>query len=75
MTDTAQDPSFSVQPGDVLDGKFRVDRVLGEGGMGVVVAATHVALGQRVAIKFMLPRALASADNVARFEREARAVV
>ena len=75
MPETAADPTLSVQPGDVLDGKFRVDRILGEGGMGIVVAATHVALGQRVALKFMLPRALASADNVARFEREARAVV
>jgi serine/threonine-protein kinase len=75
MSETSQDSPLSVQPGQVLDGKFRVDRVLGEGGMGVVVAATHVALGQRVAIKFMLPRALASADNVARFEREAKAVV
>jgi serine/threonine-protein kinase len=75
MSETEQNSPLSVQPGQILDGKFRVDRVLGEGGMGVVVAATHVALGQRVAIKFMLPRALASADNVARFEREARAVV
>lgn len=74
MTESSND-LLSVKPGDVLDGKFRVDRVLGEGGMGVVVAATHLALGQRVALKFMLPRALASADNVARFEREARAVV
>jgi serine/threonine protein kinase len=75
MSETVHDSPLSVQPGQVLDGKFRVDRVLGEGGMGVVVAATHIALGQKVAIKFMLPRALASADNVARFEREARAVV
>ncbi|MEO8876266.1 MAG: serine/threonine-protein kinase, partial [Polyangiaceae bacterium] len=75
MPETADDPTLSVKPGDVLDGKFRVDRILGEGGMGIVVAATHVALGQKVALKFMLPRALASADNVARFEREARAVV
>ncbi len=64
-----------VQPGDVLVGKYRVERVLGVGGMGVVVAATHLQLDQRVALKFMLPAALASGDAVARFLREARAVV
>jgi serine/threonine protein kinase len=36
--------------GTVLAGKYRVDRLLGEGGMGVVVAATHVALKQPVAL-------------------------
>ena len=58
--------------GHVLAGKYRVERVLGEGGMGVVVAATHLALGQRVAIKFLRPGALANAKAVGRFEREAR---
>src|SRR2546423_1375267 len=64
-----------VHPGDVLSGKFRVERVLGVGGMGVVVAATHLQLGQLVALKFMLKQALQFPDNVARFEREARAAV
>jgi serine/threonine-protein kinase len=71
---TLTDP-VSVQPGDVLDGKFRIERVLGEGGMGIVVAATHIALGQLVALKFMLPHAMKHPENVARFEREARAAV
>ena len=64
-----------VKPGDVLSAKFRVERVLGVGGMGVVVAATHLQLGQLVALKFMLKQALQYPDNVARFEREARAAV
>jgi serine/threonine-protein kinase len=64
-----------VQPGDVLLGKYRVDRVLGVGGMGVVVAATHLQLGQPVALKFMLVDALASAEAAERFLREARAAV
>jgi tRNA A-37 threonylcarbamoyl transferase component Bud32 len=64
-----------VAPGDVLAGKYRVTRVLGIGGMGVVVAATHIQLDTPVALKFMLPEALGSADAVARFLREARAAV
>ena len=63
------------RPGDVLAGKYRVGRVLGEGGMGVVVEAMHLQLRQTVALKFMLPRALANKDAIARFEREARAAV
>ena len=47
--------SIPVGNGDVLAGKYRVDRVLGVGGMGVVVAATHLQLDQKVALKFMLP--------------------
>jgi eukaryotic-like serine/threonine-protein kinase len=64
-----------VQPGQILLGKYRVERVLGVGGMGVVVAATHVNLEERVAIKFLLPEALTSEDTVTRFLREARAAV
>ena len=61
--------------GDVLAGKYRVDRVLGVGGMGMVVAATHLELDQKVALKFMLPAALASEEATDRFLREARAAV
>ncbi|MBM4362537.1 MAG: serine/threonine protein kinase, partial [Deltaproteobacteria bacterium] len=61
--------------GDVLAEKYRVEKVLGVGGMGVVVAAHHVELDERVAIKFMLPEALANSEAVARFAREARAAV
>jgi len=64
-----------VEPGQILIGKYRIERVLGIGGMGVVVAATHVQLAERVAIKFLLPEALYNADAVARFIREARAAV
>ena len=57
-------------------GKYRVERVLGEGGMGVVVAATHLQLlEQRVALKFMLPEALPTPRPSTRFLREARAAV
>ena len=66
-------PEAPVRVGDVIASKYRVDRVLGEGAMGVVVAATHVELGTQVAVKFMLPAALSGADSVERFLREARA--
>ncbi|WP_437476752.1 serine/threonine-protein kinase [Sorangium sp. So ce1014] len=59
--------------GDVLAGKYEVERVLGEGGMGVVVAARHLLLGERVAIKFLLPQTLSRPELVARFLREAQA--
>jgi eukaryotic-like serine/threonine-protein kinase len=58
--------------GDVLAGKYRVDKILGIGGMGMVVAATHLEIDQRVALKFMLP-ASDTPDTSARFLREARA--
>jgi serine/threonine-protein kinase len=59
-------------PGSIVDGRYRVEHVLGEGGMGVVVAARHIGLGELVAIKALLPE-LAAQDNDAlnRFSREA----
>src|SRR5580700_1714734 len=64
-----------VKEGEILDGKYRVDKVLGVGGMGIVVAATHVHLNTRVAIKFLLPAAMGNAQIIERFAREARAAV
>ncbi len=60
------------KPGTILLGKYEVDRVLGRGGMGVVVVAHHIQLRQRVAIKFLHPAAMKNVDVVARFAREAR---
>src|SRR5262245_9148845 len=59
--------------GTIIAGKYRVERVLGQGGMGVVVVANHDELDQKVAIKFLLPEATKDSDWVARFAREARA--
>ena len=58
--------------GSTIAGKYRVDKVLGAGGMGYVFAGMHVALGQKVAIKVLKPTAH-NPEFVARFEREARA--
>ncbi len=65
-------PMAPVSPGDVLAGKYTVERVLGAGGMGVVVQAMHIQLRQRVALKFLLPLAYEASGSVARFLREAR---
>ncbi len=62
-------------PGDVIAAKYQVERVLGVGGMGVVLAARHLQLGQRVAIKFMVEAFAQDARAVERFVREARAAV
>ena len=67
------DERIAVREGDVLVGKYRVERVLGTGGMGIVVAARHLRLEERVAIKFLHPDVLHNTEAVARFEREARA--
>jgi serine/threonine-protein kinase len=64
-----------VAPGTVLAGKYRIDQVLGEGGMGVVVAATDQQLERRVAIKFLLAEYAQHAEAAQRFLREARSAV
>jgi serine/threonine-protein kinase len=69
-TDFASAP---VQPGDVVAGKYRVERVIGSGGMGVVVAARHLALDEPVALKFVLAHQTENREVVERFVREARA--
>jgi serine/threonine protein kinase len=75
VTQGGSNPVAGVAEGQILAGKYRIERILGEGGMGVVVAAHHLQLDERVAIKFLLPGALASSEAVARFAREARAAV
>jgi eukaryotic-like serine/threonine-protein kinase len=61
--------------GAVLAGRYRVERVLGQGGMGVVVKAMHLQLHQPVAMKFLLPEVLGNQQVVQRFLREAQAAV
>ena len=62
-----------VQEGDLLAGKYRVEKVLGFGGMGVVVSAFRTDLEQRVAVKFLGAAAAERPDAAERFRREARA--
>ncbi len=64
-----------LSPGTVVAGKYRVERTLAEGGMGLVVAATHLHLEQRVALKFLRGEVTSLQwDALARFSREAKAV-
>lgn len=58
--------------GDVLDGKYELLRVIGEGGMGTVYEATHLLLGHRVAVKFPHLHLALEPECIARFHREAR---
>src|SRR5690349_15242968 len=69
----AETPGLAIQVGDFIAAKYRVERVLGAGAMGVVVAALHLDLQEVRAIKLMLPSALSDAEAVERFLREARA--
>src|SRR5262249_26390312 len=64
---------LALDVGQILRGKYRIKRVLGEGGMGVVVRATHLRLDRDVAIKMLRPERADDPRFVARFAREARA--
>ena len=62
------------QPGDVIAGKYRIESVLGRGGMGVVYAARHMLSERRVAVKWMEADLQNEPDALDRFVREARAM-
>jgi serine/threonine protein kinase len=66
---------LSVAPGDVLSGKYRVTRLIGRGGMGVVAEAERIGVGGRVACKVMHPHYTSNVEAMARFHHEARAAV
>jgi tRNA A-37 threonylcarbamoyl transferase component Bud32 len=68
----ADDPHLP-SPGDVLAGKYRIERLIGRGGMGAVFAAQHMLLNQRVAVKLLLGDLVSSHEATARFMNEARA--
>jgi serine/threonine protein kinase len=63
-----EDPLIGV----VLDGRYRIERMLGEGGMGVVYRATHAVIGKPLAIKVLRAEVSKDADVVARFKQEAQ---
>ena len=64
---------MSLEAGQIVDGKYRVVRRIGEGGMGTVYEGLNTRIGRRVAIKVLHAAVAAQPEFVARFEREARA--
>src|SRR5438046_1935287 len=63
----------AVREGDIVAQRYRIERMLGVGGMGVVMAATHIVLHEKVAIKLLLPELAKNDEASKRFVREARA--
>src|SRR5678815_2243124 len=61
--------------GEIMVDKYRIERELGRGGMGVVLAAHHLHLDEPVAIKFLLPELISDAGVVSRFLREGRSSI
>ncbi len=59
--------------GQVLDDKYRLERLLGQGGMGAVYLATHLGTERYVALKLITPQFMRNEEFVERFKREARA--
>jgi len=64
--------TYPVRVGEVLRAKYRVDGILGRGGMGTVAVATNLRLGTRVALKLLNVSSKDDPDAAARFAREAR---
>ncbi|MBX3193002.1 MAG: protein kinase [Labilithrix sp.] len=61
------------RPGEVISGRYRIQKVLGEGGMGAVYLAEHTLMKKLVAMKLLHPEMSDNAEVIARFEREAMA--
>src|SRR5256885_15232945 len=59
--------------GQILDDKYRLERLLGQGGMGAVYLATHLGTDRYVALKLIAPQFMRNEEFVERFKREARA--
>ncbi len=72
MSNSSPTPATDIVPGAILAGKYRVERVIGKGGMGLVVEARHIALDERIALKFLLPEYAHHPEAAPRFMREAR---
>src|ERR1043165_1728812 len=66
-----EDPTSFV--GSVLDGQYKIETLLGKGGMGAVYRARHILLGDRVAIKVLPPEVRTNAEWLRRFRREGQA--
>ena len=68
-------PAPPLAPGALLDGRYRISRLIAEGGMGAIYEAEAVRIGRAVAVKVLHPRFASSPLEVERFRREARTAV
>src|SRR5687767_5436684 len=66
-------PGLEHYVGQVLDDKYRLEKLLGQGGMGAVYLATHLGTERYVALKLISPQFMRNREFVERFRREARA--
>src|SRR5881227_3216941 len=66
-----EDPSAMI--GNMLDGQYQIEALLGKGGMGAVYRARHILLGDRVAIKLLPPEMRSNTEWLRRFQREGQA--
>ncbi|MCP4446683.1 MAG: serine/threonine protein kinase [Myxococcales bacterium] len=66
-------PATRISVGDVLDGKYEITNVLGQGAMGVVYAAKHLRLRRAVSLRTLQEDISGNSELVARYEQEARA--
>jgi len=73
MSDDDILPGEDLRPGDKVAGRYRIESLLGEGGMGLVYRAVQLGLEREVALKVIRPQTMLGAQALARFEREARA--
>lgn len=62
-----------ISQGEIIAGRYRVERIVAEGGMGIIVAAKHIELEENVAIKFLRDEFAQKPEIVGRFAREAKA--
>jgi len=70
---SGSDDDLESRVGSAVNEKYRIDRLIGRGGMGAVYQATHLTIGKRVALKFLDRQAARDADSATRFQREAEA--
>jgi serine/threonine-protein kinase len=67
-----QAPAAPSLVGEVIDGRYRIFKKLGEGGMGEVYAAEHVHIDKKFALKLLKAEIVSNAEAVKRFQQEAR---
>jgi serine/threonine protein kinase len=70
---TETESPLGIEPGQIIDERYRIERAIGMGGMGAVFEAHHLNLNQKVALKFILPEFAKDPTVVDRFTREGRA--